>query len=178
MFEETRNKLEEFEEDLDHRQKKLYSSFKFLIKLLLLSIPLYILLYIEWDPVMLRSFKASVVGQIVSFLGLEIEQYSTFVVTERFTLDVTRDSTAWKSMLAVAALVLATEFRWKKKIKGAVIGVVFVFVVNIIRISSMIFMVIVLGFSYEMVHTFLWRWGLTFFIFLYWYFWLIKERKS
>ena len=164
-------KKEEWEEKLTNRQKRLLDTFKFLLKLTILSIPLYILSAIEWNPIFLRSLNASIVTEILSLLGLNVENTGTFILLEDLTIDVSTDSTAWKSMLAVAALVLATDFKILSKLKGVFIGVLTVFTANLVRISSMAYLVTVYNIDYEFIHTFLWRWGLMSIVFGYWIIW-------
>ncbi len=177
MIEKILNRKKEFEEKLNKKQKKLYTAFKFFLKLTILSIPLYIFLNLDLQFLWLRKLNASIVGEILVLLGIEAETYLNWVTTESLTLDVSRDSTAWKSMLAVMALVLATEKPFDYRLKGVVIGVLSVFIVNLLRISSMVFLVEVFQIGYEFIHTFLWRWGLTFYILIFWVTWLKYGEK-
>ncbi len=177
MIERILDRKKEFEGRMDKKQKQLYKVLKFFLKLVILSVPFYIILSLELNLLWLRRVNAGIVGQILALIGIETEVYLNWVFTESLSLDVSRDSTAWKSMFAVAALVLATEKTIDYKLKGVIIGVLSVFMVNLLRISSMVFMVEVFQIGYEFIHTFLWRWGLTFYILIFWISWLKYGEK-
>jgi exosortase/archaeosortase family protein len=91
-------------------------------------------------------------------------------------LDVTRDSTGWKSMLAVTALIIAVGRPFRQTVQGVVTGVGVLFAANLLRITSMFYAVTVYDVSYELLHTVLWRWGLTAVVLVTWLWWL-SERS-
>lgn len=161
-----------FESELSDFQLKIYQAIFFLFKFSFFSLPLYALLWLEWNPVWLRSFNASVSSGVLSFLGIQAKHVGTKVVSESLLLDVSTDSTGWKSFFALSALIFSAEKGNKQKLLGVIISLPAIFSVNLLRIVSMVFLVEVYKVSYELLHTLLWRWGLTLFILVFWLTWL------
>jgi len=171
-----RKRKQAFEESLNDRNRQLWEVFMFLIRLLLLASPLYLLLVIEWNPIWLRELNAGISASILNLLGLSADHTGSFVITETIRLNVSVDSTGWKSFLALAALMLAVRDQGTyKRLYGVIIGWGVLFIGNILRITSMIYAVEVWGVSYEFMHTFLWRWGLTVLVLTVWILWLQWE---
>lgn len=145
----------------------------FLVRLLLLATPLYVLLWIDWNPVWLRQLQAGIGTAVLDLTGMAVTHSGTWIEAPGLAVDVSVDSTGWKSMLAVMALVLAvTDLPRRERVIGLVAGLATVFAANILRLTSMIYAVVVWGISYELIHTFLWRWGLTAVLLSYWLIWL------
>ena len=75
-------------------------------------------------------------------------------------------------MLAFIALVFATEFPLRKKMKGLLIVPV-VYLVNVLRIVFMFFFVSRYDIAYySFLHATLWSWGLIAAILLLWLVWI------
>lgn len=145
----------------------------FFTRLLVLATPLYVLLWIDWNPVWLRTAQAGIATQLLELLGVATTRSGTVVETARLVVDVSVDSTGWKSMLAVSALVLAVTDATRRQYGiGVVAGLLTVLAANMVRLVSMIYAVVVWGISYELIHTLLWRWGLTVVVLGYWMVWL------
>ncbi len=173
MIERIQERIDSARAGLDERNRRLFDTLLFLIRFTLLAAPVYILLWHGWDPVWLRSLNATISSQVLDLVGLETASSGTFLSAPSILVDVSVDSTGWKSMIAVTALVLATlQEGWRKRLYGIVAGIGLVFIGNIGRITSMVYAVEVLGADYEFIHTFLWRWGLTILVFGYWTLWL------
>jgi len=173
MIGRIRERIDAIRDDLDERNMVLFDTLLFLVRFTVLAAPVYLLLWQGWDPVWLRSINATISSHVLNLAGLETASSGTFLSAPSILVDVSVDSTGWKSMIAVIALILATlnEDR-RKRLYGIVAGVGIVFFGNIGRITSMVYAVEVLGVEYEFIHTFLWRWGLTFLVFGYWALWL------
>lgn len=170
MIQET---IDDIRDRLDERNQRLFDVLLFLVRFTALAAPVYLLLWQGWDPVWLRSLNATVSSHVLNIAGLETVNVGTHVAADAIVVDVSTDSTGWKSMIAVTALLLATlGERTRKRVIGIVAGIIVIFVGNIGRITSMVYAVQVFGVDYELIHTVLWRWGLTFLVFGYWLLWL------
>lgn len=145
----------------------------FLVRFNLLALPLYLLLWTGFDPVWLRELNAWLTAGIIDLLGLEVSQSGTIVDTAHLSMDVSTDSTGWKSYIALSALLIAVVGHdLDMRLLGAGIGLLVVFIGNLMRLITMIYLVEVFGLSYGLVHDLFWRWGLTLLIFLYWVAWM------
>lgn len=159
--------------ELSDTDEKRLELLYFLARLLVLATPLYILLWIDWNPVWLRTMQAGIATHTLELLGVSATQAGTIVDAGALVVDVSIDSTGWKSLLAVSALVLAvTDVTSRQHGVGVIAGIITVFVANMFRLVSMIYAVVVWGISYELIHTVLWRWGLTVVVLGYWMAWL------
>lgn len=167
-----------FKNSLDGIQLNLFGSCVFLLKLIVLSTPLYLILWAGWELAFLRTFTASLSASGLQLIGLQASTTGHIVSSGGLLLDVTWDSTGWKSMLVVAALVLASPRSWRSRLSGVAAAVIGVFVLNVTRVISMIYGVTVLGLEYEFLHAFLWRWGLTAAVLVIWGLWLHISRME
>lgn len=160
-------------------KKKLRAIAWFLIKLNILAIPLYlaILLGVSYEP--LQTALANWASEVLKFLGYNIAQsgplLATIINNQMIQIEVSWDSTGWKSLYALAALSLATPVEFRKKIKFLAFGVPTIFILNFLRIVTTILISFKFGLQYfEIIHTVLWSEGMILAVVLIWYFWLRK----
>ena len=154
----------------------------FLIKFNLLAIPMYIILLtgIEFYP--LQIVLADLVHGIITALGYEAVKNGIVLtfVSQPFiaTIVMGVDCTAWKSMYALAALMLASPVaNDKKKLKYILLGVLFVFALNIVRLVTTVLIGYEFGMEYlNIVHTLLWREGMIFAVIAIWLLWIKKQK--
>ncbi len=161
---------------------RLASALKFLIVFNLLAIPLYVAIYTNFSFEPLKEFNARIVSETLNIFG-----YSTFqdgstvnLVTNdtRQEINISWDSTGWKSMYAIVALIIATPIRnLSHRIKFALIGIGIIFLVNYLRITSTILISANFGFNwFDIVHTVLWREGLILAVVGVWFLWIGMEK--
>ena len=157
---------------------------EFLIKFNLLAIPMYLILFYGANFYPLQTFTTNISYTVFRTLGYSVE---TDWVTLSFTEDgfmanivIDMDCTAWKSMYALAALMLASPVKNdRKKLKHVGLGIVVLFMLNITRIVSTVVFANTFGLQYmEIVHTVLWREGMIFAVVLIWYAWLKQQSKK
>jgi exosortase/archaeosortase family protein len=165
--------------------EKLLKILWFLIKLNILVIPLYLVIYLDISFPLLQDFLTSSLHFILSKFNSNISFKDHFLYipfkTEKGlqieTFEISFDCTGWKTMYLLFALVLATPSKLNKKFKVLVIGLPFLFLLNFIRILTTLLFVMSFGLSYlEIVHTFLWREGLILAVAAIWYIWIKKEN--
>ncbi len=167
------------------RRKKLLATLIFLIKLNLLAIPLYILLYIDFSLPPLQTFLAFSISSTLSFFKFPVtsEGKNIFVFLKEeenykiIPFEISMDCTGWKSMYLLTALVFASSFNLKRNLKILAISLPILFIINFLRIVSTIAIALIFGFEFfEITHNILWREGTIFIVILIWYLWLRKIK--
>ena len=163
------------------QRKKLIEILKFILIFNLLAIPMYLVLYynLSFDP--LRSFLAFLSFKFLSMFGINAVQENFFVDVlannQLLKIDISFDSTGWKTLYCLLALTIATPKRkMKDKLKFLAIGLPVLFVLNFLRIATTILVSVIYGFKYfEIVHIFLWREGLIAAVLIIWCLWLRQK---
>jgi len=165
-------------------QINLWNLFLFLTTFAVLALVLHFLVWVNWNPISVQIFHASVVSKILNLLGLNTFHSGTFIHVSGFGLvEIVKDCLGWKSMVALLGLIIATrKISWKNKVLGFLWGVVIIFIGNIVRLTTTIYSVVKLNINFELVHSLIWQWGLTLLIILIWFFWmrmsLSKSKKG
>ena len=156
----------------------------FLVTFNLLAIPLYIALYTNFSFEPLKELNAKMVSATLEIFGYNAytSKSSVNLIVDNIPqkIDISWDSTGWKSMYALTALILSTPIsRISRKIKFAAIGVAIVFFINYLRILTTILISANFGFNlFDIVHTVLWREGLILIIIGLWFVWLRMEKYN
>jgi exosortase/archaeosortase family protein len=169
-------------------EERLKTVLKFIIIFNVLSLPMYLIMYLNYSYTPLQIFLTDVSYKFLNSLGYDTQLVrNTFCVVETIKVPnliqpicISWDSTGWKSMYALFSLALATPIvTYRKKLRFLIIGLPTIFVLNILRIVTTIILSINFGEQYfEVVHTVLWREGLIFAVVGIWFFWLWKERHN
>lgn len=161
------------------KDKILLNLVKFFIFFNLLSIPMYYLIYTNLSLPFLQSSIAILTNQIFNLIGIKSEIENFTLIVEKINFTISTDSTGWKSIYILTALALATpSIEISRKVKFLVIGVPAIFLINILRILTTIWITVRLGFEYfDIVHTFLWREGLILAVLMVWIFWVTKSKN-
>lgn len=165
------------------REKKLKTILWFLIKFNLLAIPLYIILFLNISFESLQILIAYITNETLKLFGYLTTQDGYFITTligNKYQLiEISWDSTGWKSLYALTALTLATPVVLKKKLKFLLIGLPALFLINYIRIVSTLLVAFTYGFQYfDIVHLILWREGLIIAVVVLWYLWIWKIKYN
>jgi exosortase/archaeosortase family protein len=154
---------------------------RFLVKLNIFAIPLYLILFFDLQWAGLQTFIAQTVHAMLNIAGIAAERVGNFIVIPmqggQWAAFIDWDCTGWKSFLALFALVMATDFARKTKLKGLAVMIPAIFAVNLIRITFMFYYVNSFGLAYfEFVHAMIWSWGLIIAILAFWVIWLHHYR--
>jgi len=163
---------------LNAKQRKLWKIVKFFIIFNLLAIPLDIIVYFNYIYIPFQNFVAAVSYSILNLLGYQVDLLMYFIRVVSISgvqiVEVSMDSTAWKSLYALAALVIATpDKKWKGKMKFLLFALPLIFVINVLRIVTTVALCASYGFQYfDLVHSILWREGLIAVVVILWYLWL------
>lgn len=169
-------------------RKRLLTVILFLIKFNLLAIPMYLILWLNLSYPPLQVFLTELTYRNLNLMGYHAELINSpesavplISFSDQFPkIQISWDSTGWKSMYALLALTLATPYsNLKRKLKFLALGTPFLFLLNYIRIITTILVSLNFGVQYfEVVHTLLWREGLILAVVAVWYLWLKKVKYN
>lgn len=163
-------------ENLTPSQQRMLSSLVFLVRLMLLSLPLYFVIYTSVSMLPVQASVASQSAWILNMIGFRASQAGTGIVVSAsppFAFDISRDCTAWKSMLFLFALVFSVPaVALKKRLAGLAFGIPAIWAGNLIRII----VTVLTGLSYGMqtasfLHNILWQFGLIALVLGIWIVW-------
>ena len=149
----------------------------FLIRLNIFAIPLYIILYFNLSLPQLQYAIANITTYLLSSAGFSPSidglLISIPIRDGTWAAVISWDCTAWKSMLAFLALVIATNYKSGNKLKGLVLFIPLIFIVNIMRIFFMFYYVRTFDLQhYSLVHAVVWSWGMIAVILVFWIVWM------
>ena len=169
-------------------RKKLWAAVLFLVKFNLLAIPMYLVLWLNLSYPPLQTFLTGLVYNNLKLMGYGVELInspSSSVPLISFSdqlpkIQISWDSTGWKTIYALLALTLATPYsNLKGKVRFLAIGIPALLLLNYIRIITTILISLNFGFQYfNIVHTLLWREGLILAVVAIWYLWLKKVKYN
>jgi len=169
-------------------RKRLLTVVLFLIKFNLLAIPMYLILWLNLSYPPMQVFLTELTYRNLNLMGYRAELINSresavplIYFSDQFPkIQISWDSTGWKSMYALLALTIATPYsNLKRKLKFLALGIPFLFLLNYIRIITTILVSLNFGVQYfEVVHTLLWREGLIMAVVAVWYLWLKKVKYN
>ena len=156
--------------------KGLYRILKFIVKFNIFAIPLYLVLFTGWTWPALQKFIADFIFNALNAMGynpsINDVLISIPIKNGVWAAVISWDCVGWKSMLALFALIMATDFKPKRKALGMLLIPV-VFFINLLRILFMFFWVKTFDLAYyQTVHAVIWSWGLILTILVLWFLWM------
>ncbi|MCS7135212.1 MAG: exosortase/archaeosortase family protein [Candidatus Aenigmarchaeota archaeon] len=118
------------------KEKNLKIILWFFVKLNLLLIPFYSILYFDLKYEPLQILFAFLVGGFFQILGFEVERYDfiLYLGKEKFPVEISFDCIGWKSAYSLLALVLASTGKWRDKLNFLAKWVPIMFLVNFVRV--------------------------------------------
>ena len=161
-------------------RKNLIEIVNFIIKLNILAIPLWFLIYIDFSLPLVQIFIAHAVQRTLVVLGTQASVEGFFITVAShlkfMIIEINVDCTGWKSLYALTALTIATPFfAAKNKTKFLIIALTILFVINFLRIVTTVEIGVLFGLERMwVVHTLLWREGLIAIVIIMWYLWAKK----
>lgn len=168
--------------DAFHSRLPAHRALRFLVKFILFAIPLYIVLILGVTSPWFQNLVADVSYFFISSTGIEITRSGNF-----FTIPIEGgswgafinwDCTGWKSMLALFALIMATDFSGRKKAKGLLIFIPALFVVNIGRIVFMFHIAATDLSLFATAHAIVWSWGMIAALLIFWVVWMRMSKTG
>lgn len=166
-----KNKLVSKIEEFNERQKKLFDTSIFLSKMLLAGAFFQLLIIIYPDTTGFQAALADITQRILEILGVNLRKQGINLIDQNVTYIVTQDCLGWKSMAAFTALIFSSTNQYRKYIKPLVLGLLAIINVNIFRIVTTIYLSHINLISFEIIHSFFWKWGLTFLVIIMWIIW-------
>jgi len=164
-------------QELNERQQKLFEGLKFLSKLLFAGLIFQAILFIYPDTTSAQALLAQLIAFLVDpLMKASFTVSGINVVTDGVHYIITQDCLGWKSMAAFTALVFASTEKYRKNLKYVFGGLVLIFLANIVRIVTTIYLSHTGVISFEIIHDTLWKWSLTAIVFVLWMVWFEKLR--
>lgn len=163
---------------------QLKSALWFLVKLNILAMPLYLITYFGYSVTELQNLWAAGLEQSLRSFGYETALQGNIVgVKDGATIhqiDLSWDSTGWKSLYALAALVFASGVgTLRGKIRFLAFGLPLIALVNFLRVVTTSLFSLKFGFQYfDFVHVFLWGGMMIALVIGVWYFLFFKEKVN
>ncbi len=149
----------------------------FLLKLNLFAIPLYAIILSGARSELLMQVTTAIAFSMLRITGvdagLDNGVISVPVSGGSFGGYVSWDSTGWKSMLALFALVFATDFGIRKKLLGLTL-IPALFFINALRVWFMFYIATINVAYFEIAHITIWSWGMIFAVLGLWILWMKK----
>lgn len=173
--------LDQIKDEMNERQQKLYHILVFFTKLLAVGLIFQAILFIYPNTKGLQALMAQLITVIVNPLMSDPFVASGIdIVTKGEIYVITQDCLGWKSIAAYIALIFASSKNFLNQKKALISGVVLIFLANIVRIVTTIFLAHGGIIPFSIIHDVLWKWSLTLIVFLLWIAWfegIVTEKK-
>lgn len=115
--------------------------------------------------------EAYLSATILHLAGMELEVRRTSLVSNAFTMNVLNGCNGIYAFSIFLAAVLAYPSRWSEKAKGAILGGLFLFTVNLVRILSLFLIGLYLPGWLEWTHIYFWQTLIILISLLTWFHW-------
>jgi len=109
--------------------------------------------------------------------GIEATSTGIRILTDKSVYVIVQDCLGWKSMAMFVALIYASTKRTLEYADYIIGGLLVIFIANILRVFSTIYLAEAEIISFEVIHGVLWRWSLTLIVLGLWIYWL-RQRKT
>ena len=148
----------------------------FFIRFNLFAIPLYVVMLTGFSLPALMHLTQGLALAVLHVIGVPVSESGQFLVVPvsggSFAATVSWDSTGWKSILALLALILASDFALEKKLKGLLLLPV-IYALNVLRIVFIFYAVHSWGVEYfAVLHETLWSLGMIIAVLALWILWV------
>lgn len=134
-------------------------------------------LSLEWEVIRrwliepATRIEAFLAATILHLAGLEIEVRKTSLASNAFTMNVLNGCNGVYAFSIFLAAVLAYPSRWSEKAKGVILGGLFLFTVNLIRILSLFLIGLYLPGWLDWTHIYFWQTLIILISLLTWFHW-------
>jgi exosortase/archaeosortase family protein len=160
--------------DVDER---LHRTAVFLGKLLLAGLVFRAVILVAPSTYQLQSAFADMITWMINIAGIEAISTGTHIFTDKSVYVIVQDCLGWKSMAAFLGLMWASTKRTLEYANFILAGIGALFVANIFRVFTTVYLAEAGIISFEIIHGVLWRWSLTVIVLGLWIYWL-KMRKD
>ncbi|MBI4182263.1 MAG: exosortase/archaeosortase family protein [Candidatus Aenigmarchaeota archaeon] len=164
---------------MDAADARLRQTLVFLTTLALLAVPVYVI-SLTADLLPLQLLVADHSAALLDAMGFAVSREAALVTANGFTFLISPDSTGWKSLLFLGALVLAVPGTpWRKKGIGLAIGLPLVYAANLGRVAAIVLAEQAWGWqAAALAHDVLWQVGLAAVVLACWLAWWTWARRG
>ncbi len=167
---------------LTAEQERLWDTFIFLAKVLVLSIPLYFVILTGVSLAPLQMLDATVASSILRSIGFPVLQNGALITAGNppFTFYLTEDCTAWKSVLFLFALIFAVPaVSMRKRLIGLGLGIPIIWMGNQARIIGVVLAERATNVQFAMLtHDYFWRVFLVLLVLGVWLLWIKRPAEK
>lgn len=171
-----KEKLQEIK--LKPRQRKLFKVSKFLLKLILVGISVNLIIFLNPNTKSVQELFARFVELIFVSGGATVVREGIFLHIGENIYEINQDCLGWKSKALFVGLYFASTQRYKNHLKTLFSGLTVIFLANIFRVITTIYLAETGVISWEIIHDTLWRWGLSAVVLIIWGFWLTRKQGT
>jgi len=161
----------------------LKSTVWFVLKLNMLAVPLYLMVYLNVTWPAFQDIWASGLAQSLGSLGYDtaLSGHTIGVKNDQslYQIELSWDSTGWKSLYAMSALVLASGAgSMGQKMRFLAFALPLVAFLNLLRLVTTSLAYLEYGLpAFELVHGFLWSAIMVALVIFLWYWLFLKEKR-
>lgn len=117
-------------------------------------------------------------GGVLKALGNDITVSGTLVMSPRFSMQIVRGCDALEPAALFLAAVIAFPVSWRKKLVGALLGVVLIEGTNVIRMVSLYYVGVYWRKYFEMMHMEVWQAGFIVISVTFWAMWALWATRQ
>ncbi|HVP35844.1 MAG TPA: exosortase/archaeosortase family protein [Terriglobales bacterium] len=128
--------------------------------------------------VKLEIVTTHLVGLVLNLLGMGANVKQQSLSLPNFSFEVIPECTGLYETFIFLAAILAYPANFKKKLWGALLGIPFIFLVNILRMVTIAIISNYRPETFEILHLYFWQVGLILIILCAWILWIDKIVKS
>jgi exosortase/archaeosortase family protein len=165
-----------FKERLSPEQERLWHVLEFLIRVTVLALPLYIIIWLGIDLYLLQVAVASQSAWLLQVMGYQVvlEGFG-LTINSGFQFFIIPDCTGWKGMLFLFALIFAVRgITLKKRALGLMVGIPALWLGNLGRVVGVVKAQELLGAEQAMfIHDWIFQAGLIVLVLGIWVIWLL-----
>ncbi|MFH7880404.1 MAG: exosortase/archaeosortase family protein [Candidatus Aenigmatarchaeota archaeon] len=152
--------------------------FEFIFILLLLLIPFYILIIYNFEILSFKVFQAKLVSFLFSFIKVNVIVEENYLIINDSIFEISWDSTGWKSMYILLALIFATPLKFRNKYKYILIAIPATIFINLLRLFITIYSTIILNIDFNFFHLFLWRYFMGIYVLAFWFLFIYNQKYN
>jgi exosortase/archaeosortase family protein len=157
-------------------QARMMRILNFLLRVSVLSVPLYLIIWLGVDLTVVQLAVASHSSWFLSLMGYQVVQEGlSLTMGNGFKFFIIADCTGWKSLLFLFALLFAVPgVKYRKRLIGLAIGIPLIWLGNLLRIAGVVFAQGIWGTGFALVlHDWLFQLWMTVLVLGAWVFWLL-----
>lgn len=167
-----RKELEKGYAESEEKHPRIHRLAPFMAKLFIAGLAFRLLIFLDPNTYMLQEYLAAATVETLNFFGGNYLLDKALIMGENADYLITRDCLGWKSVSAFIGLVFASTSEFARHLKIVAFGVTGLLAANLVRVVTTVWLSEIGIISFEIIHTFLWRWGMTLLVLVFWFVWL------